>query len=136
AITVSGGPLAGVWPDALHVTAYFGEVPGNGTITGLDVATAALVAAGNPASSVGLPAFPLVDPAIVGDIAGDASIDATAVSDLAAFTSNLRPPPMPSNFVAITANGPDPTVSLGEPQRKRDQETRRPGDKSVSPGLP
>ena len=48
---------------------------------------AANVAAGNAGSPLGLSAYKLLDPAILGDIAGDASIDATAVSDLAASTS-------------------------------------------------
>jgi hypothetical protein len=74
-----------------------------------------------------------VDPGIVGDIAGDASIDATAVSDLAALTSNLHPPQIPPLPVGltITPGGPDPTLSLGEPQD--DKVTGRQGDK-VTPG--
>jgi hypothetical protein len=61
-----------------------------------------------------LAAYRLVDPAIVGDIAGDASIDATAVSDLAAYTSNLHPLqiPAPPAGLTITPGGPDPTLSL------------------------
>jgi hypothetical protein len=75
------------------------------------VATAGAVAGG---SLLGLPAFKLVDPALVGDIAGDASIDATAVSDLASLTSNLPTPQIPAipTGLTITPGGPDPTLSL------------------------
>ena len=116
-ITVNGAAFTGVAAAGLHVNAYLGDVTGDGTIGGLDVATAGGVAAGNQTSPIGLAAFRLVDPAIVGDIAGDASIDATAVSDLAAFTSNLHPPqiPAPPTGLTITPGGPDPTLSLGEP---------------------
>jgi hypothetical protein len=64
--------------------------------------------------SLGLSAFKLVDPAVVGDIAGDASIDATAVSDLASVTSNLPTPQIPAipTGLTITPGGPDPTLSL------------------------
>ena len=46
----------------------------------LDVATANTVAQG---TATGLAAYPLLDPAIVGDVAGDYSVDAGDVSDLA-----------------------------------------------------
>jgi fibronectin-binding autotransporter adhesin len=112
-IKVNNADFTGVWADGLHVNAYFGDVTGDGKITGLDVATAGAVAGG---SSLGLSAFKLVDPAVVGDIAGDASIDATAVSDLAAFTSSLPTPQIPAipSGLTITPGGPDPTLSLGE----------------------
>jgi N-acetylneuraminic acid mutarotase len=115
-VTVNGAAFAGTVANGLHVNAYFGDVSGDHAspkpITGVDVAVAQTVAAGGANSPIGLAAFPLVDPAIIGDIGGDASIDATAVSDLAAFTSNLNPPEIPTAFITITANGPDPTLSL------------------------
>jgi hypothetical protein len=114
-ITVNGAPFTGVAAGGLHVNAYLGDVSGNGSITGLDLAVANTVAQGTPTSPLGLAAYRLVDPAIVGDIAGDAALDATAISDLAAFTSNLRPPQIPAlpTGLTITPSGPDPTLSLG-----------------------
>jgi glucose/arabinose dehydrogenase len=110
-ITVNSAAFTGVVADSLHVNAYFGDVTGDGKISGLDVATAGTVASG---SSSGLAAYKLVDPGIIGDIAGDASIDATAVSDLASFTSNLPTPQIPAipTGLTITPGGPDPTLSL------------------------
>src|SRR4029077_16617752 len=113
-IAANGAAFTGVSASGLHVNAYLGDVTGDGAIGGLDVATAGGVAAGNPPSPIGLAAFRLVDPAIIGDIAGDASIDATAVSDLASFTSNLRTSAIPAipTGLALTPGGPDPTLSL------------------------
>jgi hypothetical protein len=110
-IKVNGSDFTGVWANGLHVIAYFGDVTADGIISGLDVATAGAVAGGG---SLGLSAFKLVDPAALGDIAGDASIDATAVSDLASFTSNLPTPQIPAipMGLTITPGGPDPTLSL------------------------
>jgi hypothetical protein len=133
-IKVNGADFTGVWANGLHVNAYFGDVTGDGKLSGLDVATASAVASG---SSLGLAAYKLVDPAIVGDIAGDASIDATAVSDLASVTSNLpisQIPAIPTDLT-ITPGGPDPTLSLGAPQRHGDKEKGRQGESSTSPGL-
>jgi hypothetical protein len=95
-ITVNGAAFGGVAANGVHVNAYLGDVTGDGKITGLDVAAASSIAQGNPISPIGLSAYKLVDPAIVGDIAGDASIDATAVSDLAAFTTHLSVPQIPA----------------------------------------
>jgi autotransporter-associated beta strand protein len=110
-IKVNNADFTGVWANSLQVNAYFGDVTGDGKVSGLDIATAGAVANG---SSLGLTAYKLVDPAVVGDIAGDGSMDATAVSDLASFTSNLPTPPMPSipTNLTITPGGPDPTLNL------------------------
>jgi hypothetical protein len=110
-IKVNNADFTGVWANGLHVNAYFGDVTGDGKITGLDIATAESVATG---ASLGLTAYKLIDPAAVGDIAGDGSIDATAVSDLASFTAKLPVPQIPAipSNVTITPGGPDPTLSL------------------------
>jgi hypothetical protein len=118
-IKVNGSDFTGVWANGLHVNTYFGDVTGDGKISGLDVATAGAVASGN---SLGLPAYKLVDPAVLGDIAGDASVDATAVSDLASFTAKLPAPQIPAipSNVTITPGGPDPTLSLA-PEGMKDE---------------
>src|SRR5262249_33463241 len=114
AVTVNGTAVT-VVGDAVHVNAYFGDVSGNGTIDALDVPTPNSVPQGSPSPPLGLSAYKLVDPAIVGDIAGDASIDATAVSSLASFTSNLHPTqiPTPPMSLTIVAGGPDLTLIAG-----------------------
>jgi fibronectin type 3 domain-containing protein len=114
AITVNGAAFTGVSTGGLHVNAYLGDVTGNGTIDGLDLATAFTVAAGN---ATGFTAYRFLDPAIIGDVAGDLSVDAGDLSDLAAFTARVAVPvipPIPAGLT-ITPTGPDPTLSLGAP---------------------
>jgi hypothetical protein len=111
-IVINGGAIKGaVAANGVHVNAYFGDLTGNGTIDGLDVATAFGVAQGK---DTGLPAFQLLDPAVVGDVALDYSVDAGAVSAIAAFVVHLLTPPIPTppTGINITPVGADPTLSL------------------------
>jgi N-acetylneuraminic acid mutarotase len=134
AIQVNGAAFTGVAANSIHVNAYLGDVTGNGTIDALDVATANTVAQG---TATGFAAYSLLDPAVVGDIAADFSVDAGAVSDLASFTSRLPLPaiPPPPTGMTITPVGADPTLSLGAAQRQGDKEKGRQGKTSTSSGL-
>jgi hypothetical protein len=132
-----------VGASGLRVNAYLGDVTGNGTIDGLDVATASAVARG---AATGFAAFGLLDPAIVGDPADDISVDAGDISTLAAFTARVPTPAIPAipTGLTITPVGADPTLSLGESQkalgnekgRKGDGENGRLANGSFSPFLP
>jgi hypothetical protein len=128
-VTANGAAFAGLTSDAIHVNAYAGDVTGNGTIDGLDVATANSVSEGK---ATGFAAYQLLDPAIVGDVANDISVDAGDVSTLASFVSRLPTPVIPAipSGLTITPEGPDPTLSLGQPQSGK--VTRRQGDKVTS----
>jgi N-acetylneuraminic acid mutarotase len=110
-ITVNGNAFTGVATSAIHANAYFGDVTGNGSIDALDVAFANNVAQGN---ATGFGAYTLLDPAIIGDVAGDISVDAGDVSTLAAYVSQLPTPRIPAipTGLTITPTGPDPTLSL------------------------
>jgi hypothetical protein len=134
AVSVNQTPFTGVSAAAVHVNAYLGDVTGNGTIDGLDVATASNVAQG---SATGFAAYTLADPAIVGDAALDYSVDAGNVSDLAAFTVRVPVAALPAipTGLTITPVGADPTLSLGAAQRQGDKEKGRQGETSTSPGL-
>jgi hypothetical protein len=113
-ITVNGAPFTGVASAAVHVNAYFGDLSGDGQITGLDLATAGNVAAGTPASPLGLPAYKLVDPGMIGDIGGNGSIDSAAISSLAGFLAHVPTLTIPTPpGLAIMPGGPDPVLSLG-----------------------
>jgi hypothetical protein len=114
AVSINQGAVTGTGASSVHVNAYSGDVTGNGSIDGLDVATASTVAQGK---ATGFVAFVLLDPAIVGDVAQDFSVDAGDVSDLAAFTVHLATPVIPAipTGLTITPVGADPTLSLGEP---------------------
>jgi hypothetical protein len=134
-IAINNGALSGaVSASGVHMNAYFGDVTGNGTIDALDVATAYNVAQGK---DTGFAAYPLLDPAIVGDVAADFSIDAGDSSTLAAFVSRLPASqiPMPPSGLTITPVGADPILSLGDAQRQGDKEKGRQGEGSTSPGL-
>src|SRR5207302_3248587 len=108
-----GTGMAALGARGVHVNAYFGDVTGDGTIDGLDVATAAAVAQG---AATGFAAYPLLDPAIVGDVALDLSVDAGDVSTLAAFVSHLNPmqiPALPTGS-AIPPPGAAPVTSISQ----------------------
>jgi N-acetylneuraminic acid mutarotase len=124
AVTINGSAFTGVTAPGVHVNAYFGDVTGNGPIDGLDVATANGLAQGK---STGFEAFPLLDPVVVGDVAGDISVDAGDVSTLAAFVSQLPTPKIPAlpTGISITPSGPDPVLSLVEPGGVRPRRLRR-----------
>jgi hypothetical protein len=132
-ITFNGAVFTGASADGLDVDAYFGDVTGNGRIDGLDVATASNLAQG---ADAGFPAYPLLDPAIIGDVALDYAVDAGDVSDLAAYVSRIPVPVIPAFFPdsAITPVGPDPTLRLGQPRTSGGTETGRSGDKETHTG--
>src|SRR5262249_511623 len=106
-----GSITGAVGANGVHVNAYFGDVSGNGRIDALDVATASNVAQGKDS---GFAALQLLDPAIVGDVAVDYSVDAGDVSDIADFTVHLPMTviPIPPTGLTITPLGADPTLSL------------------------
>src|SRR5262249_37078728 len=109
--------------DGVHVNAYFGDVTGNGSIDALDVATANNVAQG---LATGFGAYTLLDPAIIGDVAGDISVDSGDGSTLAAYVSQLPTPQIPAipTGLTITPTGPDPTLSLrGAGRGARDEQS-------------
>jgi ligand-binding sensor domain-containing protein len=116
-IVINHGAVTGaVGADGLHVNAYSGDLSGNGSIDALDVALASFLARG---SLTGLAAYPLVDPAIVGDVAQDYSVDAGDVSDLAAYTAQLPTPMIPAipTGLVITPAGADPALRMSSERR-------------------
>jgi hypothetical protein len=122
-----GAATKAVSASGVHVNAYLGDVTGNGSIDGLDVATAFNVAQGK---DTGFAAYQLLDPAIVGDIALDYSVDAGAVSDLAAYAAHLPVPVIPAipTGLGVTPVGADPTLSLGPAVSQADAEKWRQGE--------
>jgi hypothetical protein len=118
AITINGAAFTGATSPAVHVNAYFGDLSGNGQITGLDLANASNIAAGLPTSPIGLSAYKLVDPGLIGDIGSDGSIDSAAISSLAGLVAHVATPPVPTppSGLIIAPGGPDPVLSLGSGQ--------------------
>src|SRR5207245_2281465 len=111
AILINGsGATGALSADSVHLNAYFGDVTGNGVINGLDTLTANSVATG---TASGFAAYRLVDPALVGDVAGDFSVDGGDVSALDAFVALLAPPqiPVPPTGLAVTSpHAADPSL--------------------------
>ena len=96
-----------------------GDVSGNGSIDALDVAFANIVAQG---TATGFPAYQLLDPAIVGVVATDFSVDAGDVSDLAAYTVRLpveAPIPAIPSGLTITPRGPDHDIKPWRAEHRR-----------------
>jgi hypothetical protein len=114
AITVNGVAFTGATSPAVHVNAYFGDLSGDGQVTALDLAAAGNLAVGTVTSPIGLTAYPLVDPGLIGDIGGDGSIDSATISSLAGFLAHVATPsiPMPPAGLTMTPGGPDPILSL------------------------
>ena len=123
-IVINGGSVTGAVPaNAVHVNAYFGDVNGDKVIDGLDKLAADTVAQGRGS---GFSAYVQLDPTIVGDVAGDISVDAGDVSTLDAYVAQLSPSQIPvpptqlpsgnANFVSPgsihSPNAADPTLSL------------------------
>jgi hypothetical protein len=113
-ITLNGAPFTGVTGPAVHINAYFGDLSGDGQITGLDLATAGNLAAGAPTSPLGLSVYKRVDPGLIGDIGGDGSIDSAAISSLASYLAHVTTSaiPTPPAGLTIAPGGPDPVLSL------------------------
>ncbi len=112
-ITASDG-AAGVdviGNDGVQVVAYLGDVNGDGVYSPIDAALIARVAVN---LDPGFAAFPMLDPAIVGDVSGVGfvtSTDVTIINRLVAGIAAAQIPLQPNGLV-ITPTGPDPILSL------------------------
>ncbi len=123
-IVINQGTITGaVSANGVHVNAYFGDVTGGKVVTGLDTLGEDSVAQGH---ATGFSAYTQLDPVIIGDVAGDKSIDAGDVSAIDSFVGQLHPTQIPQpptqllttdpNYVNPSSihspNAADPTLSL------------------------
>ncbi len=123
-IVINNGSLTGAaGANGIHVNAYFGDVNGDKVIDGLDKLTANAVAVG---AATGFTAFTQLDPTVIGDVAGDLSVDAGDVSTIDAYVVQLAPGqiPMPPTQLSSgnlnylnpntihSPNAADPALSL------------------------
>ena len=97
----------------IQVNSYFGDVNADGVIDGADKTAANSVATG---SATGFVAFQQFDPVIVGDVAGDTSVDASDVSTIDAYVTGLGPLqiPVPPGVSKTNESATDP-VYLANP---------------------
>ncbi len=117
-IVINGNAGTGaVSANGLHVNAYFGDVNADHNIDGLDKLAIDNVAQGRVS---GFNQFSLMDPVIVGDVAGDLQIDAGDVSVLDAYIVLLAPTQIPVPPAGLTGfaspNAADPNLSLSAPR--------------------
>ena len=141
-IVINGNANTGaVAANGVHVNAYFGDANGDRIVDGLDKLVADNVAQGRAA---GFAAYVQLDPVIVGDVAGDFSVDAGDVSTIDAFIVQLKPAQIPQpptqllvgnvNFLdrnlISSPNSVDPTLSLSIPD---DVATKVPGASCLGP---
>ena len=123
-IVINQGTITGAMSaNGVHVNAYFGDVTGDKVIDGLDKLSADNVSQGRAA---GFSAYVQLDPVLIGDVAGDLSIDAGDVAALDSFVAQLHPAQIPQpptqllaanpNYVNPSSihspNAADPTLSL------------------------
>ena len=116
-VQLNGGAIAVEGDDAVQVVAYFGDANGDGTLSGGDAADISAVnASTNPATGTlgGFSAYPLADPAIIGDLNNNGNADAPDVTLLNSFLSGTPRPQIPTipTGLTIVATGPDPSLSL------------------------
>jgi hypothetical protein len=95
-IRVNGGAIPAIGGDAVHLVAYPGDTTGNGAYTSLDAQRILRIAAG---LDTGFGAYPLTDPALVGDLIGNGgvidSLDAMEILQEAIGLDRPEIPPLP-----------------------------------------
>jgi hypothetical protein len=90
---------------AIHVVAFFGDVTGNQSYSGLDAQRAARVAVG---LDNGFEAFPTIHPVVVADITGDGAIsglDAQRIAQMSVGLDVSEIPPIPQQPLRLAAPG-------------------------------
>ncbi len=108
-VIINGTQGNAVSAGGLHVNAYLGDVNGDGKVNGLDKLEVNQVAIG---AATGFNAYAQVDPVVIGDVAGDISVDAGDVSTIDAYIVQLHPtqiPPVPG-FVVSSPQTPVPQL--------------------------
>jgi hypothetical protein len=112
-ITVTGGATVQA-ANGIHVDAYVGDVHVTAApaIDASDALDALKVASG---AATGFTAYTLLDPAIIGNVGQNISVDAAAVTNLfskAVHLSVPRIPNIPASATTVSVGGADPTLSL------------------------
>ncbi len=112
-IVINGSINNATGSDGIEAVAYLGDVAGTGSFSPLDAALMGQVAVNVAA---GFAAYPLLDPAIVGNVSGSGSgeVDSADVTLMNRLLAGIAEPktPLPPSSLSIPATGPDPTLSL------------------------
>ena len=116
----TAGPIQVTNQDGVQVLAYLGDVTGTGgplnISDAVDIAGVAGAIANTAAQTMpGFDAFPNLDPAIIGDVSMQGSVnftDANVMTQQLSGTAHPTIPYAPIGLV-ITPTGPDPTLMVG-----------------------
>jgi autotransporter-associated beta strand protein len=116
-LTVSGvtglGSLPLVGASAIQVVGYPADASGDGAYAGTDGSLTGRVAGGQ---DTGFAAWPLVDPVVLADLAGEGQVtatDASQVAQVAVHRPNLpNITPIPAGAQVAPSTAPDPLLSL------------------------
>ncbi len=110
AITINTNASTGaVASNGIHVNTYLADVNGDKVIDGLDKLAANFIATATGSASVGIgfSAFTHMDPTIVGDPAGDFTVDAGDVTTIDSFVAQLNPPQIPPPPTQLLTTNPN-----------------------------
>ena len=110
-VSLNGGAITAVGDDSVQVVDFLGDATGDGQYTSADSVAMSRVSAG---ADTGFAAFPVVDPAIIGDINGDGVLNGTDVAFLNRYLASTAEADIP-NYPGLPSNipaGPDPSVSI------------------------
>ena len=108
---LNGGAIAVAGDDALQIVAYLGDTNGDGTLSGGD---ASLISRVSVIFDTGFAAYPLLDPAIVGDLSNNGQADGPDVTLVNSYLAGIYRPQVPliPTGLIIVPTGPDPILSL------------------------
>jgi hypothetical protein len=108
----TNGSLAAVGVDGFQLVAFPGDASGDAQLAGNDGSLAGRVAGG---LDTGFAAYPLVDPILVADVAGDGVVSANDASQILQKSVN-RPvpniPSIPAGAQVLPTTAPDPALSI------------------------
>ncbi len=112
-IVINGSITTATNKDGIEAVAYLGDVAGTGSFSPLDAALIGQTAVG---ADAGFAAYPLLDPAIIGDVSntGNGAVDSTDVTLMNRLLAGIATPqiPLPPPGLTIPATGPDPTLRV------------------------
>ena len=104
--------------DAIHIAAYFGDTNDDQSYDTPDVTLEQRYIG---LINNGFPAFPLADPALIGDITGNGLIqanDTTSIQRVIGLVNVPNIPALPTGLPAAPSGGPDPTIFIPNVQRQ------------------
>jgi hypothetical protein len=133
-VQVNGGAVPARDDDGIHVAAYLGDTSGNAVYTSYDAEHVQRVLG---RIDTGFGAYPLADPTIVGNAAGNGQltiVDVRLINQKVLELAQTAIPPTPG-YPAITYVGADPLVRLGNVEARSGEQVTVPVQLDTAAGL-